>query len=150
MNNGGIRTDLRAGPANYGSLFEIQPFGNTLYRLTIRGAELRAYFERIVGGTAQPRAHVSGVRIEYDPKKPAGSRISRVTMADGRPLDDAATYTIVLNDFLATGGDGLGLAGRSTKSEPLGIPDLDALIDYLKQLPQPVAAPAEPRLVPTP
>jgi 2',3'-cyclic-nucleotide 2'-phosphodiesterase (5'-nucleotidase family) len=30
MNNGGIRTELRAGEATYGSLFEIQPFGNTL------------------------------------------------------------------------------------------------------------------------
>ena len=30
MNNGGIRADLQAGQATYGSLFEIQPFGNTL------------------------------------------------------------------------------------------------------------------------
>ena len=30
MNNGGIRADLHAGPASYGSLFEIQPFGNLL------------------------------------------------------------------------------------------------------------------------
>ncbi|HJQ53741.1 MAG TPA: 5'-nucleotidase C-terminal domain-containing protein, partial [Gemmatimonadaceae bacterium] len=39
MNNGGIRTDLRAGEATYGSLFELQPFGNTLYELRMTGAQ---------------------------------------------------------------------------------------------------------------
>ena len=60
MNNGGIRADLPAGPATYGTLFEVQPFGNVLYRVTVRGDDLRRYLERIVGGR-EPRVHVSGV-----------------------------------------------------------------------------------------
>src|SRR6185437_11034187 len=43
-NNGGIRTELRAGEATYGSLFEVQPFGNVLYSLTMTGAQLRGLF----------------------------------------------------------------------------------------------------------
>src|SRR2546423_12616702 len=55
MNNGGIRTDLRAGEATYGSLFEIQPFGNVLYALTMSGAQLRGLLEAMLG--KPPAAH---------------------------------------------------------------------------------------------
>ena len=46
MNNGGIRANLRAGPATYGTLFEIQPFANILYRVTVTGKTLRDYLPR--------------------------------------------------------------------------------------------------------
>jgi 5'-nucleotidase len=146
MNNGGIRADLAAGQATYGNLFEVQPFGNTLYRLTVRGRDLRAYLERLVGRDA-PNAHVSGVRIVYAPARPAGSRLVSVTMADGRPLSDDDTYTLVMTDFLLGGGDGLGLSGEALRTEALGIPDLDALVAYIRAQPQPLRVPFEPRLV---
>ena len=145
MNNGGIRADLQAGQATYGSLFEIQPFGNTLYRLTVRGRDLRAYLERLVGRDVL-NAHVSGVNIVYAPAKPVGSRIVSATMANGRPLDDDATYTLVLSNFLVGGGDGLGLSVDALKTEPLNIPDIDALVGYLRTEPQPLRMPFEPRL----
>ena len=145
MNNGGIRADLQAGQATYGSLFEVQPFGNTLYRLTVRGRDLRAYLERLVGRD-DINAHVSGVSLVYLPAKPPGSRISTVTMADGRPLRDDGTYTLVLSNFLVGGGDGLGIAGGAIRTEPLGIPDIDALVSYVRAQPQPLRVPFEARL----
>jgi len=145
MNNGGIRADLQAGQATYGSLFEIHPFANTLYRLTVRGRDLRAYLERLVGRD-EINAHVSGVTIVYAPAKPPGSRLVSVAMANGQPLRDDATYTLVLTNFLVAGGDGLGLAGQALKTEPLGIPDLDALVRYVQSRPQPLRYPFESRL----
>ena len=147
MNNGGIRTDLRAGEATYGSLFEIQPFGNTLYSLTMRGAQLRGLLEAMLAKKAVDD-HVSGLRIRYDPLRPAGSRLVSVTTADGSPLSDTKTYNVIVNDFLATGGEGYNLGGRATASRPLNIVDLDALIDYIKSLPSPIAAPTEVRIAP--
>jgi 2',3'-cyclic-nucleotide 2'-phosphodiesterase (5'-nucleotidase family) len=147
MNNGGIRTEVRAGDATYGSLFEVQPFGNTLYSLTMTGAQLRGLLESMLS-KSEPDDHVSGLTIIYDPSKPKGSRIVSVTMADGTPLSDARTYSVILNDFLATGGEGYNAAGRATASSPLNIVDLDAFIDYLQSLPQPIAAPAEIRIAP--
>ena len=147
MNNGGIRANLRAGTATYGSLFEIQPFANRLVRVTLPGSALRGYFERIVRSD-RPRVHVSGVRIEFDTTKAEGARLVSVTMADGTPLNDARSYTLVLSDFLYTGGDGLGLQSAATNAEDLGLVDLDVLVDYLRSLPQPVVAPAEQRLIP--
>ena len=149
MNNGGIRADLQAGQATYGSLFEIQPFGNTLYRLTVRGRDLRAYLERLVGRDAL-NAHVSGVSVVYAPARQAGARIVRATMSDGRPLRDDATYTLVLSNFLLAGGDGLGLSSEAIKTEPLEIPDIDALVAYVRAQPQPLRVPFVARLTASP
>jgi 2',3'-cyclic-nucleotide 2'-phosphodiesterase (5'-nucleotidase family) len=148
MNNGGIRTDLRAGRATYGSLFELQPFGNTLYRITVTGDALRAYLERLVAHN-EPRYHVSGVRLTYDPAAAPGARIRSATLANGRPIVPAAHYRIVLNNFMAEGGEGLGLSAGAIRSEHLSTIDLDALVRYLRTLPQPVHAPPEVRIRPT-
>jgi 2',3'-cyclic-nucleotide 2'-phosphodiesterase (5'-nucleotidase family) len=145
MNNGGIRTDLRAGTATYGSLFELQPFGNTLYRITLSGAALRAYLERLVARDP-PRYHVSGVLLTYDPAGTRGNRILSATLGDGRPIDPAAQYRLILNNFMAEGGEGLGLSAGAIKREHLSTIDLDALVAYLKGLPKPVRAPTELRI----
>jgi 2',3'-cyclic-nucleotide 2'-phosphodiesterase (5'-nucleotidase family) len=147
MNNGGIRTELRAGDATYGSLFEIQPFGNTLYALTMTGSQLRGLLEAMLARNSVDD-HVSGLTIKYDPTRPKGARIVSVTMVDSSPLSDTKTYDVIVNDFLATGGEGYNAGGRATVSKPLNIVDLDALIDYLKTLPQPITAPAEVRIAP--
>ncbi len=133
MNNGGIRANLDAGPVTYGSLFEVSPFSNLLVRITVTGDELRAYFERVVGGRAVS-THVSGAELAYDASRPRGSRIVGITVG-GMPLDPARRYTLAMSDFMATGGDGQGIPGAESKSEHLGIVDLDALVDYVRTMP---------------
>jgi 2',3'-cyclic-nucleotide 2'-phosphodiesterase (5'-nucleotidase family) len=147
MNNGGIRGGLAAGVATFGTLFDIQPFGNTLVRMRVRGRDLRAYLERVVGGE-RLNAHVSGVRVTFDPSRARGERIASATLADGQPIADETLYTLVLNDFLATGGDGLGLSERAASVEPLNVTDIDAFIGYLRSLPSPVRPPDDQRLRP--
>jgi 5'-nucleotidase len=147
MNNGGIRTDLRAGVATYGSLFEIQPFGNVLYSLTMNGGQLRGLLEAMLAKKSVDD-HVSGLTIRYDPTKPQGSRLVSVTMTDGTPLSDTKSYNVVVNDFLATGGEGYHAGERATAMKSLNILDLDALIDYLRSLPSPMTAPTEVRIAP--
>ncbi|NUQ20149.1 MAG: hypothetical protein HOQ09_04230 [Gemmatimonadaceae bacterium] len=146
MNNGGIRADLREGIATFGDLFEIQPFGNTLVRYTVRGAVLRSYVERIVG-ESKLNAHLSGVLVRYDSSRPAGQRIVSLTRADGTAIADDSTYTLAMNDFMATGGDGLALGARAMKVADLQIVDLDALVDYLASRSGPVNPPDQARIV---
>jgi len=69
-------------------------------------------------------------------------------MTNGEPLDDARTYSVIMNNFMATGGEGYNAGARATSSTDLNINDLDALIDYLRQLPTPVTAPSEVRIAP--
>jgi 2',3'-cyclic-nucleotide 2'-phosphodiesterase/3'-nucleotidase/5'-nucleotidase len=144
MNNGGIRANLLAGDVNFGRLYEVQPFGNTLYTLRVRGRELRGYLARLVAGSA-PRAHVSGVQLRYDPSRPADDRLTEVRVG-GSPIDPKRIYTITLNDFMVTGGDGLGLAGVALDTKANDIVDLDALVAYIRARPQGVAPPAVDRI----
>ncbi len=146
MNNGGIRANLLAGAANYGTLFEVQPFGNVLYRVTVSGASLRAYMEKIVG--KRLNAHISGAVVTFDTTRAPGNRILSMKMSDGSEVVPTKQYTVVFTDFLATGGDGLGITSDAIRVEPLSVADLDALIEYLRSLPQPIHPPTDARLIP--
>ena len=139
----GIRADLEAGEITYGELFEVQPFDNTLVRVTMSGSDLRSYLRQIVA-RGRPNAHVSGVSIVYSRDSAGAGRIDTVQVA-GRPIDDSASYTVSINDFMAAGGDGLG-PPSSAVVEPLPIIDRNALRDYISRLPQPVDAPRTVRI----
>ena len=145
MNNGGIRANLRQGVVTFGDLFEVQPFANTLVRYTVSGAVLRGYVERIVA--KKLNAHLSGLLVRYDSSRPADARIVSLTLSDGTPVSDSGTYTLTMNDFMSTGGDGLSLGASAMKVENLEIVDLDALVGYLRSRKGTVAAPEDARIV---
>lgn len=148
MNNGGIRADLPAGTATYGRLFEVQPFGNVLYKVSLNGTQFREYMERVVLAERRgaPNVHVSGVRVRYDASKPAGGRITSLTLDGGNEVHPGGEYSVVINDFMLTGGDRLSPpAGAGAVAESL-VTDIDALIAYLRARPQPVRATADVRI----
>ena len=133
-NSGGLRADLTcptvdvAGdtcpaytpppfPITRGSVFGVLPFGNLAFTVDINGAELKSMLEN--GVSSMPAANgrfaqVSGLCFTYDISAPVGSRVTGAVRqaADGSctgatiDLTSASTYTIVENDFMATGGDG--------------------------------------------
>src|SRR5262245_31536954 len=84
------------------------PFGNRTMKLQVTGATLLSAlengFSEIEDGTGR-FPQVSGLKVEYDPKKPKGSRVISAE-ANDKPLDVNAKYTIATNDFMANGGDG--------------------------------------------
>lgn len=135
-NNGGIRTDVPAGPITFGGAYQISPFGNVLVRVRLRGRDLVANAERWVWN-GRPNSHVSGLTIEYDPAKPQGQRVLRVLGANGAPLDPDRIYTLAVNDFMIDDAEGTMLA-RTISVEILAVRDVDMLASYLQELPQPV------------
>jgi 2',3'-cyclic-nucleotide 2'-phosphodiesterase/3'-nucleotidase/5'-nucleotidase len=144
VNNGGIRADVAAGVATYGDLFRVEPFQNRLVRLAVSGDVLKEALEHAVAGDG-PDAHVAGIEVWYDPHKPAGRRIKKLRLANGKGVDGGQTYTLAVSDFLATGGGGYTML-RSAVRGDVGITELDALIQYLAVLRQLVAAPADDRI----
>ncbi|MGH7548794.1 MAG: 5'-nucleotidase C-terminal domain-containing protein [Gemmatimonadales bacterium] len=144
MNNGGIRADLPSGTVTYGDLYHVQPFQNRLVRLVVPGKVLKQALEQAVAGD-HADAHVSGVEVWYDPRKRVGDRITKVRLASGRDVDDKRIYTLAVSDFVASGGSGFAMLSGLTP-EDLGILDLDALIQYLAVLRQPVEAPTDERI----
>jgi 2',3'-cyclic-nucleotide 2'-phosphodiesterase (5'-nucleotidase family) len=146
MNHGGIRRDLPAGRLTYSDLFELQPFGNNITRVWITGRQLRELLEFTVSGGA-PRFHLSGLVVLYDPAKARGSRVVSMRRPSGAAIQPGRTYVLALSDFLQGGGEGLNML-RTLRSRRTGKTDLEALVAYLKAMPQPVVAPAEVRFSP--
>lgn len=145
-NNGGIRAGLPAGPVGYAQVFEVDPFGNQLVRLRLTGRQVRELIEAaLVRGS--PSAHVAGLRATWDSSRPAGRRVREIRLLNGRRLDDRATYTLATSDFLAGGKDGFDLLA-AIPAESTGITTLEAIVTYLRRLPQPVAPPEDARLIP--
>ena len=143
-NNGGIRTDIPAGPLTVGDVHGISPFGNVLVRVRLRGRDLVSAAERWVWN-GRPNSHVSGLTIEYDPAKPQGQRVIRVLGANGAPLEPDRIYSLAINDFMIDDPEGASLA-RTISVEVLTVRDLDMLASYLQGLPQPVRGDATERI----
>lgn len=142
VNHTGVRADLLAGPATWGELFEVLPFGNYVMRLEIDGRTLRSVVQRAMGG-GEPRASFAGLTIGYDGSRPAGERITGLTLGDGRAVSDTGHYTLGTLDFLANGGSGYAMLTGLTATNT-GVTDLDAFIQYLRSLPQPIRRPSPP------
>lgn len=109
-NSGGIRAnrEYAAGRTlTRRDILEELPFGNKTVLIELTGRVVRAVLENgLRGGGRFPQ--VSGVVIEADMTRPRGSRLVSVSVA-GQPLDDAATYKVATNDFMARGGDGYSM-----------------------------------------
>jgi 5'-nucleotidase len=104
-NAGGIRADIPAGEITRGEVIEAFPFQNTLAAVTLTGSQVEEVLEQGASG-AHGMIQVSGLRFTYDPKLPAGSRVTSITVtATGQALDPAASYRVVTNDFMFNGGD---------------------------------------------
>jgi len=146
MNAGGIRASIEAGEVTWGDVFAVQPFGNTLVRMEMTGAQvldlLEGQWAREGGIVLVP----SGLRYAVDMSAPPRSRVRdvRLTSRDA-PLDPNTTYSIAVNSFLASGGDGFGVFS-SARNPQVGGPDLDAFLSHLRSLPSPISAAIDGRI----
>jgi 2',3'-cyclic-nucleotide 2'-phosphodiesterase/3'-nucleotidase/5'-nucleotidase len=132
-----IQADLPAGPATYARLSAVQPDRRNLVRLTLTGTQLMALLEQVLAGGAGPAAHVAGVQVRYDPKRPADRRVQRVTFQGGRRLRPEERYTLATDEATARGVGGYAmLAGIPAVRG--GYLDVEAVAAFLRRLPQPV------------
>ena len=142
VGNAAIRSDLAAGPVTYGQLFEVQPSQTSLVKVTLTGTQLREVFEHALAEGSSPSAHIAGATVRFDPRRRAGRRIQSVELQRGHKLQSNATYTLAVDDFLASGGAGYLMLAR-LPAEPAG-GDIDAVVAYLRRLPQPVEVTIKP------
>jgi 2',3'-cyclic-nucleotide 2'-phosphodiesterase (5'-nucleotidase family) len=102
--------------------------------------------EQALTGDGQPDAHIAGLRVRYDPARPAGQRVREVRLLDGSRIRDGREYTLATQDYLASGQDGFTALER-TEQEQSTYKDIDAVVLYLRRLPQPVRAPDDARFL---
>jgi len=147
VNNGGIRADVAAGPLTFGQLFTLMPFQNEAVTVTVTGAQLRQAVEQGIHDSG-PDAHVSGMRVTYDMRRPAGQRVRDIRLADGKQLRDKQHYTLAVNSFVADGQDGFTVL-RGLPRASGGMSDIALMELYLRRLPRPVRPPEDSRFIPS-
>jgi len=137
VNASGIRVSLPAGDIKYADAFSMMPFGNTLVVMTLRGTQLKAAIEQQYAGALPPvgqRPHAlassTGFTYAVDLRRPAGDRVFDMRL-NGRPIVAKASYRVAVNNYVASGGDGLSNFTAGTDISDKNIIDLDALVDWI-------------------
>ena len=137
VNATGVRVDLPGGDVRYKDAFAMMPFGNNLVVMTLTGSQLKQVIEQqfaipVRAGFDQPAvlAPSAGFTYRYDLSRPVGARISAITL-NGKAVSGAESYRLVLNNYLASGGDGLKAFTEGTDVVDPGIIDIDALIAWI-------------------
>jgi 2',3'-cyclic-nucleotide 2'-phosphodiesterase (5'-nucleotidase family) len=134
QNAGGLRVDIDAGPITLEELFAVLPFGNTLVRMDLTGAQVLQVLEE---GAQSPRGtvQVSGLTWSYDLNAPFGQRVRGATLADGTPIDPSATYGVVTNNFMAGGGDQFATLTQGANAVDTQVDLVDTVVKYLQDHP---------------
>lgn len=135
INGGSFRGSISVGTVTKGDLDNLQPFQDILEIKEYTGRELLEAVESGVsdeGGIGPRILQTAGLRYSYDPTAEVGKRVISVEVQNqkGRwvPIKLNRRYTVALNTFLASGGDGhkaLG-SGKVVKKTNVLIPELFA------------------------
>ena len=144
MNGGGIRDNLNQGDITWGELFNIQPFNNVLVKLEITGADLYTIMNAQLQAPYGPDYSIGGFHYTWD-----GStyKVVDITFPDGTPIDKEATYTITVNNFMATSqGSKYRPIGELGKNPVTGPEDLEATVNFVKSFEGPINYVAEGRI----
>jgi 5'-nucleotidase len=147
QNIGGVRADLiytnsaggeAPGEVTYGEAFTVQPFGNSLVTKTMTGDMIRRVLQQQFvgcGGQATQRIMQISATLKYEQNASASdcaSKIGRIWIS-GTLVDQATSYRVTMNNFMATGGDGFTVFNEGTNALG-GAQDIDALVAYFKAL----------------
>lgn len=124
QNNGGIRTDLEAGPITVSHLFDLN-FPDEIYDFQVSGEELLVMLEHDVrDGKNGPPMQVSGLWYVFDRRRPEGDRLVSST------IDPSRTYTVASEDYVCLRGE--GFFGREVDYRKTGTHVVDAHIRYAR------------------
>ncbi|MFF2194531.1 bifunctional metallophosphatase/5'-nucleotidase [Streptomyces sp. NPDC058157] len=161
MNPGGIRADLAYkaagdegdGVVTYGESYTVQPFNNLLNVVDLTGAQLITALQQQVSGPVNgPNPKIlqvsKGFTYTLDMTKSGADRIVVDSVKlNGAAIDPAKTYRVVMNEFLAGGGDGFTVL-KDHKNKLVGVPDLEAFNVLLAKstAAAPIAPPAANRI----
>jgi 5'-nucleotidase / UDP-sugar diphosphatase len=138
QNGGGVRATIDAGPVTMGEVLSVLPFQNTLSTFTVTGADLVAALENGVSDLENGAGRflqVAGMQYTFDPAAAAGARVSDVMVLVGgdawAPIDPAAEYMVVSNNYVRGGGDGFAMFVNAKNAYDFG-PDLaDVVAEYM-------------------
>jgi 5'-nucleotidase len=154
MNPGGVRADLPVAAAqppitvSMADAFATQPFGNDVVVLSLSGAQILELLQQQWAGrdADSPRLLQPSQTLTYrwDARLPIEQRIIDLRI-NGAPLDPARSYRVVVNSFMAEGGDRFTALRQGKERQIIG-QDIEALIEYLQTRGDALRPPFVPRV----
>ena len=127
VNAGGLRESLPAGRITFKDVLKVQPFGNTLVTVKLTGAEvldsLRVAAAMSPGAGGFP--HLRGIKLVR-----SGGAVTQARI-QGAALDPSKTYQMVINSFMAVGGDGYPKLTGHPGYVNTGFVDAEVLREYI-------------------
>lgn len=150
MNGGGIRNEIPLGNVTYEDCLKVMPFNNLATLIKCKGQVIKDALE--MGAHLFPEEnggfiHVSGLTYTIDGTIPSSVKLDdknnfvsvdgeyrvRDIKVDGKDLDLNKEYTVACHDYmLINGGDGYTMFKGSEVLKDRIMPDVDALVEYLK------------------
>lgn len=135
QNRGGMRSWIDRGPISMAKIHELLPFNNKLVVTTVSGETLWRNLENSVSMMQGGRfLDVHGLRLVYDPLRPAGQRLVKVDVKgkDGKfvPLQSGSAYRIALNDYTFSGTEGFDFSSAYDTTKT-GVLLSQVFADYL-------------------
>jgi 2',3'-cyclic-nucleotide 2'-phosphodiesterase (5'-nucleotidase family) len=123
-NYGGIRLDvIGAGPVTRGKIFELLPFENFAVVVNLDAEATLMLIRKITDEKGWP---VGGIRFKVIDQQPTEILIA------GKPFDPARTYKVIMNDYMATGGDNVSFIDPAD-IEFMNVTIRDLAIQYIQK-----------------
>ncbi|ATZ10926.1 bifunctional UDP-sugar hydrolase/5'-nucleotidase UshA [Erwinia amylovora] len=128
MSGGGVRDSIEAGAITYKDVLKVQPFGNTVARVDMKGSEIEKYLAVVANKQVDSGAYAQfyGVSLVAD-----GSGVSHIKI-HGKPLLADKTYRMAMLSFNATGGDGYPPLDKLPGYVNTGFVDAEVLKQYIQ------------------
>jgi 2',3'-cyclic-nucleotide 2'-phosphodiesterase (5'-nucleotidase family) len=124
FNYGGLRKDyLAAGILTKGEIFELLPFDNTAVLLTLDANSTSRLLNKIATEGGWPVAGLTMTIVDG---------LAQNVLVRGVPIDSNRSYRVVMNDYMANGGDGMDFL-RSVPAENSGVTVRDLVLDYIEE-----------------
>lgn len=129
-NKGGIRQTIPSGPVTRATIWGVLPFDNRLMKLSVLGADL-------VKELDSDKAIVAGAE-----KRDPGQWFIK-----DKPLDLKKHYTVLITDYMYTGGDGSLFGKYDPRGVGTGIQWRDPVIAWIEKQKTTAAKPLEDKLI---
>lgn len=144
INSGSMRTDISPGDITWGQVYTMLPFENAVIKLSMKGSDIAALLEQQWQNDRTYMLQISGITYSYNTNNSQGHRVSSIKI-NNQPLQVNQMYSVATNDLLYNGGDNFTMMTKGKYIETDG-KDIEALVAYIKSLPQPFNVAIEGRI----
>lgn len=145
QNGGGIRADLDAGDITKKDVYEVLTFDNSLFHLSLTGAEVITLFD--IAATKIDTGGMPQVSDDVNVTFDVSNQTVESLLINGLTVDITKIYNIAVNSFLASGGDGYDIFNNATNYFDTAIMQRDILVDYIISLGGVISPVTESRIV---